>query len=132
MSDTITCAGCREDIKRTSKYITCLGLCFERYHIKCAGVTENRYQSLAEKPNLSWRCNYCVHVKNITIVARMEKISSQIEKLNEIMQKQQMAIEEQRELIEKLKGESNGNLLYKCPRILLKRHTPKKPKATQW
>ena len=59
----IKCGMCEEIVGAKVKAMIC-GVCDIRYHIKCAKINDELYDSMKECKTINWACDKCIKTKN--------------------------------------------------------------------
>lgn len=73
------CPACKEDIRRTTKYVKCYGLCGDFYHQKCGNVSDKGYAVLQDFPNFGWRCDQCMKKGTVDMFKMVQQFTKLID-----------------------------------------------------
>lgn len=83
---TNLCGSCNLEIS-DSNYIQCEHFCKNKYHKKCACISEASFKILVTDANMMWRCNSCIVSRQIAndLFNKLDKLSAEILELKDQM-----------------------------------------------
>lgn len=97
------CPACKEDIRRTTKYVRCLGFCDDYYHQKCANVNDKVYNTMLEYPNsLGWRCENCRKKNTAEMFKMLQDLQQVTKSINEKVSQQQELLMNHDEILKEI------------------------------
>lgn len=85
----LNCIRCDIEFKRNEKGIVKCLICCEKYHAKCAKLTEEEVSLILNNDNINYSCKIC---NKIGILAEIKELKSMILNISTIMQEQQESI----------------------------------------